>query len=393
MGFAKKTVADTDWQGKAALVRCDYNVPLQEGRITDDRRIEASLPTVRYLMEHGARVALCSHLGRPKGKRSEEFSLAPVAVRLSELLGQAVPLLPDCVGPEVARVVAELEPGRAVLLENVRFHPEEEANDPDFARELAQGFDAFVNDAFGSAHRAHASTVGVAALLPAYAGFLIEKELEFLGKLLDDPARPFVAVLGGAKVADKVAVIENLLPKVDSLLIGGGMMFTFLRAKGFEIGRSLLAEGSLDYCRGLLDSPLGSKVVLPLDCVVASEVSDTAESSISLASQVPPDMLGLDIGPRTAERFGEIVRGAQTVVWNGPMGVFEIPQFASGTSEVAEAMAECHGTTVVGGGDSAAAIEQFGLADKVSHVSTGGGASLEFLEGQTLPGIAALLDV
>lgn len=392
MGLGKKTVADTEWGGKTVLVRCDYNVPMKEGVMTDDRRIVASLPTVRHLLSSGAKVALCSHLGRPKGKPNPEYSLQPVATRLGELLGEPVPLVEDCVGDSVSRALAELQPGHAVLLENLRFHPEEEANDPDFARALAAGFDAFVNDAFGAAHRAHASTEGVTHHLPAYAGFLIEKELRFLGALLDSPERPFVAVLGGAKVADKVDVIENLLPMVDALLIGGGMMFTFLKAQGCEVGRSLLAEESVEYCRGLLSSEQGGKIQLPVDCIVADVVDATAKGSVAVVSLIPNDKIGLDIGPQTASTFADVVRKAKTVVWNGPMGVFEIEQFAGGTRQVAEAMAECAGTTVVGGGDSAAAVEMFGLADKMSHVSTGGGASLELLEGKSLPGIVALLD-
>lgn len=390
MGLDKKTIRDADLSGKRVLVRCDFNVPLEDGRITDDRRIVEALPTIRYLLDHGASVILASHLGRPKGP-SLEFSLAPVAARLSELLGREVPLLPDSIGDAVEDKVRALAPGDVVLLENVRFHPEEEANDPEFARRLASLADIYVNDAFGTAHRAHASTEGVARLLPAYAGFLIEKEIEFLGRALENPKRPFVAVLGGAKVKDKIAVIDSLLPKVDRLLIGGGMAFTFLKSRGLEIGRSLLDEGSLDFAAGVLASA-GDKVVLPVDVVVARELSDSAATEVVPVEAIPADAIGADIGPRSSAEFAAIVQAAGTVVWNGPMGVFEMKPFEAGTRAVAEALAECSGTTIVGGGDSAAAIEHFGLADRVSHVSTGGGASLEFLEGKELPGIAALQD-
>jgi phosphoglycerate kinase len=392
MALGKRTIADADFTGKRVLVRCDFNVPLEGGVITDDRRIVESLPTVRALLGSGAAVVLCSHLGRPKGQPKPEFSLAPVAARLAELLGQPVPLAGDCVGPERDSAVANLAMGQALLLENLRFHPEEEANDPGFAAALARGTEAFVNDAFGTAHRAHASTEGVARLLPAYAGLLIEKELRYLGEALQAPSRPFVAVLGGAKVADKVEVIGSLLPKVDSLLIGGGMMFTFLRAKGLATGRSLVAEESISYCRDVLASPLGPKVVLPSDCVVAETVSADAPTSTVAVEAFPADQMGLDIGPATAAAFASRIAEAGTVVWNGPMGVFELQPFAAGTLAVAQAMADSPATTIVGGGDSAAAVEQFGLAERMSHVSTGGGASLEFLEGKELPGIAALLD-
>lgn len=372
------------------LVRCDFNVPLENGRITDDRRITEALPTIKYLLENGAAVILASHLGRPKGV-TPEFSLAPVANRLSELLGFSVPLVHDCVGPETRATCESLKPGQVVLLENVRFHPEEEKNDPTFAKELASNADSYVNDAFGTAHRAHASTEGVAHILPGVAGFLIEKELEYLGKAITDPQRPFMAILGGSKVKDKIAVIESLLPKVDKLLIGGGMAFTFLKAQGHEIGKSLLDESNIDFCRGLLSSQ-ANKIVLPVDVVAAKELSDSAQTEVVTVSDIPADAIGADIGPASCSHFGEVVRGAKTVVWNGPMGVFEMKPFEGGTRAVAQAMAGCPGTTIVGGGDSAAAIEKFGLADKVSHVSTGGGASLEFLEGKVLPGIAALQD-
>lgn len=390
MALQKQTVRDRSWSGVRTLVRCDFNVPLENGVITDDRRITEALPTIRYLIENGASVILCSHLGRPKGV-TPEFSLAPVAARLTELLGQPVPLLADCVGDEVSAVCAALQPGQVVLLENVRFHPEEEKNDPAFAASLASLAQAYVNDAFGTAHRAHASTEGVAHHLPAVAGFLIEKELNFLGDALDNPSRPFVAILGGAKVKDKIAVIDSLLPKVDRLIIGGGMAFTFIKAAGGSIGGSILDETNLEYAADLLKNH-GSKLLLPTDVVAASEFSPTASTSVVAAGEIPEGMLGLDIGPDTVARFGEVIRAAHTIVWNGPMGVFEMDAFAAGTKGVAQALADAHGTTIVGGGDSAAAIEKFGFADDVSHVSTGGGASLEFLEGKVLPGIAALLD-
>jgi phosphoglycerate kinase len=388
MGLQIKTVRDLEVQGKRVLVRCDFNVPLENGEITDDRRITEALPTIKYLLDQGAAVILCSHLGRPKGV-TPEFSLAPIAKRLTELLGKDVLLLPDCIGPEVEAVTSKMQPGDVVLLENVRFHPEEEKNDPAFAQRLASLAQAYVNDAFGTAHRAHASTEGVAHDLPSAAGFLIEKEIEFLGRALENPKRPFVAIMGGSKVKDKIAVIESLLPKVDRLLIGGGMIFTFFKAQGREIGKSLLDAENLEYAGRLLtDNP--DKIVLPIDVVVASAFSADADFKTVSVDGIPADMMGLDIGPQTQNTFAEIVRSAQTVVWNGPMGVFEMKPFEAGTLAVAQGMAECKGTTIVGGGDSAAAIEQFGLADNVSHVSTGGGASLEFLEGKELPGIAAL---
>jgi phosphoglycerate kinase len=390
MSFQKKTIRDIDPAGKRVFVRCDFNVPLENGQISDDRRIVEAVPTLKSLLERGAAVILASHLGRPKGV-TPELSLAPVAHRLSELLDRPVPLLADCVGPEVEGTCRSLTPGQALLLENLRFHPEEEANDPEFARRLAALADLYVNDAFGTAHRAHASTEGIAHVIPGVAGLLMEKEIEFLGRALESPKRPFVAVLGGAKVKDKIAVIENLLPKVDKLLIGGGMAFTFLKAKGFEIGKSLFDESNFEFARRVAIEHAG-KVLLPTDVVAASELSESASARTVPMDAMSPQEIGADIGPETAVDFAEEIRRAGTAIWNGPMGVFEIDLFATGTKEVAKAMAECGGTTVVGGGDSAAAIEQFGYADQVSHVSTGGGASLEFLEGKTLPGIAALQD-
>ncbi|MBL8049563.1 MAG: phosphoglycerate kinase [Chthonomonas sp.] len=378
----------SDLKGRRVLVRCDFNVPMDGATITDDRRIVGALPTINFLREQGAKVILCSHLGRPKGV-TPEFTLAPVAARLTELLGTRVRLLNDCVGEEVAAEVGKMTDGEVVLLENVRFHPEEEKNDPDFAKPLASLADIYVNDAFGTAHRAHASTEGVAHLIPGYAGFLIIKEMEFLGKAIANPKRPFVAILGGAKVKDKITVIDNLLPKVDKLIIGGGMAFTFLKAQGHEIGKSLLDESNIEYAAELLKNH-GDKLMLPTDVVVAKELSETAATSVVGADAIPADQLGADIGPETLQAFSEVIRCAGTVIWNGPMGVFEMTPFEAGTKGVAIALTESAGTTIVGGGDSAAAMEQFDLAEKVSHVSTGGGASLEFLEGKALPGIVAL---
>jgi len=390
MALNKKTVRDIDVSGKRVLVRCDFNVPLDGSRITDDRRITEAIPTIKYLLEHGASVILASHLGRPKGV-SPEFSLAPVAKRLTELLGRPVNLLADCIGPEISKACSSLKPGDVVLLENVRFHPEEEANDPAFAKQLASLADVYVNDAFGTSHRAHASTEGVAHYLPAVAGFLIEKEIEYLGNAIENPKRPFIAILGGAKVKDKIAVIENLLPKVDKLLIGGGMAFTFLKAEGDDIGNSMLDAGSVDYAKQLIEDH-SDKITLPRDVVVATELSETATTQVVPVENIPDGVIGGDIGPTTEEIFSTLIHIGGTVIWNGPMGVFEMGPFAHGTKAIAEALTVCKGLTIVGGGDSAAAMEKFGLADKVSHVSTGGGASLEFLEGKQLPGIAALQD-
>ena len=390
MGLNTKTVRDIEVQGKKVLVRCDFNVPLDGDHITDDRRITEALPTIKYLIEHGATVILASHLGRPKGV-TPEFSLAPVAKRLSELLGKNVALLPDCVGPEVQEAVAQAQPGDVLLLENVRYHPEEEKNDPAFAKALASVADLYVNDAFGTAHRAHASTEGVAHILPGVAGFLIQKEIEYLGKAVENPKRPFIAIMGGSKVKDKIALIDNLLPKVDRLLVGGGMVFTFLKAQGHEIGKSLLDEASIEYSKKLLlEHP--HKLVLPIDIVVSATLTPDAETRVVDADKIPEGMIGADIGPASEALFGSIIREAGTALWNGPMGVFEMKPFESGTKAVAIALAESNCLSIVGGGDSAAAVEKFGVADKMSHVSTGGGASLEFLEGKELPGIAALQD-
>lgn len=391
MAFSKKTIRDIDLDSKRVLVRCDFNVPLEGQTITDDRRITEALPTIKHLLNHDAAVILCSHLGRPKGV-TPELSLAPVATRLSELLERPVKLLSDCVGPEVEIATEEMMPGDVVLLENLRFHPEEEANDPLFAAKLGKLADVYVNDAFGTAHRAHASTEGVAHLIPGVAGFLMEKEINYLGNALDDPKRPFVAILGGAKVKDKIAVIDNLLPKVDSLIIGGGMAFTFLKSMGYEIGKSLLDDTNIDFAKRLLDEFPG-KLILPVDIVATHELVESAATQVVATSAIPQDQLGADIGPESIRLFTDIIHAANTVVWNGPMGVFEMTPFAEGTRAVSQALAEAPGTTIVGGGDSAAAIEKFGYAERVSHVSTGGGASLEFLEGIVLPGIAALQDL
>jgi phosphoglycerate kinase len=387
----KKTLRDLEVQGKRVLVRVDFNVPMQDGQITDDRRIRESLPTILYLLERGAKVILMSHLGRPKGKPDPQYSLRPVAERLSELLGRPVRFLEDCVGEAVEQAVQAMAPGEVVLLENLRFHPEEEANDDGFARALARLGDLYVNDAFGSAHRAHASTEGVAHYLPAVAGFLMEKELRYLGSVLTQPERPFVAILGGAKVHDKIGVIQNLLPKVDRLLIGGGMAFTFLKAQGYEIGRSLLDSDSLEFARRVLQEA-GQKIVLPVDVVVAPSPEAETQAQVVPVDQIPPDQMGLDIGPQTVARFREIVRLARTIVWNGPLGLFERAAFAEGTRGVLQAVAESGATSILGGGDTAAAAEQLGFADRITHISTGGGAALEFLEGRTLPGVAVLMD-
>lgn len=393
--MCKLTVEDVDVAGKRVFVRVDFNVPMDADRnITDDRRIAAAVPTIEYLTKRGARVILASHLGRPKGKFDPGAVMDPVADRLSALLGRRVPKLPDCIGPEVEAAVAAMAPGDVVLLENVRFHKEEEANDAGFARRLASLADMFVNDAFGAAHRAHASTEGIAKFIPGVAGFLMRKEIQIMGEALADPRRPFVAILGGAKVADKIGVIDNLLAIVDTLLIGGGMAFTFLKAQGHEVGKSLVDAQRLDYAReAMAEARLrGVRFELPVDVVAAERFEAGSPHRVVGVDAIPADWMGLDIGPATTERFSGIVREAGTVVWNGPMGVFEMEAFASGTRGLAEALASSGAVTIVGGGDSAAACEQLGLADKMTHVSTGGGASLEFLEGRVLPGVAALVD-
>jgi len=389
----KQTVKDLKTRkGARVFVRVDYNVPLEEGRIADDTRIRASLPTIEYLLAGGAQLVLASHLGRPKKGPAPELSLRPVGGRLSELIGKPVLMAADCVGAEVRRVASGLADGGVLLLENVRFHAEEEKNDPAFAKSLIadSGSTVFVNDAFGSAHRAHASTEGVSHhVQTSVAGLLMEKELRYLGLALEAPERPFVAVLGGAKVSDKIQVIDNLLPRVDSLLVGGGMAYTFFRAQGLATGKSLVEEDKIELAKGLLARAKG-KIHLPVDHVVASAFAADAERKVLPAAQVPEGWMGLDIGPATAAAFGEEVRMARIVLWNGPMGVFEMKPFAEGTLTVARALADCAGTTIVGGGDSVAAVTQMGLAEKISHVSTGGGASLEFLAGDPLPGVLCL---
>jgi phosphoglycerate kinase len=391
--MAKQTIRDLrDLKGTRIFVRVDYNVPVKEGKITDDTRIRASLPTLDYLLKGGARLALASHLGRPKKGPAPEFSLKPVATRLSELLGRPVAMAPDCVGDEVKKAADAQGDGSILLLENVRFHPEEEKNDPAFAKRLIEdtGATVFVNDAFGSAHRAHASTEGVSHhVRTSVAGLLMEKEIKYLGMALEAPERPFVAILGGAKVSDKIQVIESLLPRVDTLLIGGGMAYTFFRAQGLAIGKSLVEEDKVDLAKGLLARGKG-KIQLPTDHVVAAEFKADASSKTVPVTEIPDGWMGLDVGPATAKAFGEAVSRARLVLWNGPMGVFEMKPFAEGTLAMARALAESKATTIVGGGDSVAAVTQMGLADKITHVSTGGGASLEFLAGDPLPGVACL---
>lgn len=391
----KKTVEDISVTGKKVLVRCDFNVPLDENQnITDENRIVGALPTIQYLISQNAKVILCSHLGRPKGEFNMKFSLAPVAKRLSELLGKEVIMAKDVIGDSAKQAVANMKEGDVVLLENVRFHKEEEKNDPAFAKELASLADIFVNDAFGTAHRAHASTAGVAAYLPAVSGYLIQKEINFLGNAVSSPKRPFVAILGGAKVKDKIGVINSLLDKVDSIIIGGGMAYTFIKAMGGKIGNSLCDEERLDYCREIMKKAeeKGVKILLPKENVAADSFSNDANIKIVGSDGIPDGWEGLDIGPATVEEFKDTILSAKTIVWNGPMGVFEMPNFAKGTIAVAQMVAEADATTIIGGGDSAAAVEQLGFADKMSHISTGGGASLEFLEGLELPGIACLQD-
>ncbi len=389
----KKTIKDVEVKGKRVLVRVDFNVPMENGRVTDDRRIRAALPTINYLLEQGASVVLMSHLGRPKDAPDPKYAMDPVAAKLSELLGRPVQKLDDCVGAEVEAAVKAMQPGEVTLLENTRFHKAEKKNDPDFSKQLAALGQVYVNDAFGSAHRAHASTAGVTDYLrPAVAGFLLEKELAYLGGALANPTPPFLAIMGGAKISDKIAVIDNLLSKVDSLLIGGGMANTFLAAQGYGVGKSLVEQEAIDTAKKLL-AESGDKLVLPVDCVVAAEFKADAPARVVSVDEVPVEEMILDIGPATIAHFSNRLAAAKTVVWNGPMGVFEFPRFAEGTFAIARALAGLAGaTTIIGGGDSAAAVEQSGLADKMSHISTGGGASLEFLEGKVLPGVAALDD-
>ncbi|AZR74786.1 phosphoglycerate kinase [Anoxybacter fermentans] len=391
----KKTLKDMDFEKKRVLVRVDFNVPMKDGKITDDTRIRAALPTIQYLINCNAKVILASHLGRPKGQVKEEFRLDPVAHRLSELLEKEVYKVDDCIGDEPKKAIEQMKFGDVLVLENTRFYKGEKENDPEFAKALAELADVFVNDAFGAAHRAHASTAGVAEYLPSCAGFLMQREIEALSKAIHNPERPFTAIIGGAKVSDKIGVIENLLDKVDSLIIGGGMANTFIRAQGYETGKSLVEEDKVDLAKELIKKAddKGIKLVLPVDVVVASEFSADADIKVVPISAIPADWQALDIGPESIDVFSAVIRDSKTVVWNGPMGVFEMEPFAKGTFAIAKALAEADVTSIIGGGDSAAAVAKAGLKDKMTHVSTGGGASLEFLEGKELPGIAALSDL
>lgn len=392
--FNKKTIEDIPVTGKRVLVRCDFNVPLDGDKITDETRIIGALPTIKYLIKNNAKVILCSHLGRPKGEFNMKYSLKPVAKRLSELLGQDVVMAEDVIGDSAKAAVAAMKDGDVVLLENVRFHKEEEKNDPEFAKALASLADIYVNDAFGTAHRAHASTAGVADYLPAVCGYLIKKEIEFMGGALENPARPFVAILGGAKVSDKIGVIENLIDKVDALIIGGGMAYTFLKAKGYKIGDSICEDDKLDLAKDLMKKAKekGVNFLLPVGSIVADKFANDAERKYVPSDAMPDGWMGMDIGGITIEKFTSVIETAKTIIWNGPMGVFEFENFANGTRAIAEAVAKADAVTIIGGGDSVAAVKQMGYADKMSHISTGGGASLEFLEGKVLPGIACLMD-
>ncbi len=391
----KKTIEDIDVAGKKVIVRVDFNVPLDaNGKITDDKRIVGALPTIKYLVDKGAKTILVSHLGRPKEGFEDKFSMKPTAVRLGELLGKNVIMAKDVVGEDAKSKAAALKDGEVLMLENVRFHKEETKNDATFAKELASLAEIFVNDAFGTAHRAHASTAGLADYLPAVCGFLIKKEIEFMGKALANPARPFVAILGGAKVSDKIAVIENLIDKVDTLIVGGGMAYTFLKAMGYNIGTSICEDDKVELAKSLMEkaSAKGVNLLLPVDNMVAKEFNNDSEKKVVASNSMPDGWMGMDIGPATIEKFASAIKNAKTVIWNGPMGVFEFPNFATGTKEVAKAVAESSSISIVGGGDSAAAVEQLGFADKITHISTGGGASLEFLEGKVLPGIDVLMN-
>ena len=396
MNYNKKSVLDADVKGKKVLLRCDFNVPQNKetGEITSDKRIVAAIPTIKYLLDNGAAVIACSHLGKPKGEWKTKLTLKPVAVRLSELLGQEVVFASDIIGEDAKAKAEALKPGQIMLLENLRFDIREEKNGADFAKELASMAELYVSDAFGTVHRAHASTAGVAAFLPAFAGLLVEKELSVMGGALNAPKRPFVAVLGGAKVSDKIGVINNLLEKADTIIIGGGMAYTFVKAMGYEIGNSLLEAERLDYAKEMIEKAKakGVKLLLPVDTAVGSEFKADCEMKVVDIEQMPAGWMGMDIGPKTVELFSEAIKSAATVVWNGPMGVFEFDAFAVGTKAMAKALAESGAITIVGGGDSAAAVEKLGFADKMTHISTGGGASLEFLEGLELPGVACLLN-
>ena len=391
----KKTVKDIDLKNKKVLVRCDFNVPMDEEKnITDNTRIVAALPTIKYLIEQNCRIILCSHLGRPKGEVNNKYSLEPVAKELSKLLGQEVLMAKDVIGEDAKKLSENLQPKQVMLLENVRFHREETDNDENFAKDLASMAEVYVNDAFGTAHRAHSSTTGIASYLPAVAGFLIEKELKFLGEAVNNPARPFMAILGGAKVSDKIGVIDSLLEKVDTLIIGGGMAYTFFKAQGYEVGNSICEIDKLDLAREAMQKAKdkGVKLVLPVDTKVGKEFKPDTESKVVKCTEIPADWEGFDIGTETIKLFAEEIKNAKTVIWNGPLGLFEFEQFAVGTNAIAQLLAQIDATTIIGGGDSAAAVEKAGLADKITHISTGGGASLEFLEGKKLPGIECLLD-
>lgn len=393
----KKTIEDINVRGKKCLVRCDFNVPLKDGKITDENRLVGAMPTIKYLIDNGAKVILCSHLGKPKGEPKPELSLAPVATRLSEMLGQEVVFAADAnvVGENAKKAVAEMKDGEVVLLENTRYRKEETKNEEGYSKELASLAEIFVNDAFGTAHRAHCSTVGAGQFLEErVCGYLIQKELDFLGSAVENPVRPFLAILGGAKVSDKLGVINNLLEKVDTLIIGGGMAYTFIKALGHEIGTSLLEEDKVAYAKEMMDKAKakGVNLLLPVDVVYADRFAEDAQPHITEGRDIPADCMGLDIGPKTRELFANAIRESKTIVWNGPMGVFEFENFANGTKAIAQAMADVNATTIIGGGDSAAAVNQMGFGDKMSHISTGGGASLEFLEGKELPGIVALDD-
>ena len=390
--FNKKTITDLEVKGKRVLVRVDFNVPLKDGRVADDTRIQGALPTINYLLEHGAALILCSHLGRPKGEAKPEFSLRPVAEYLDNLIAAPVTFVTDCIGAEVFAAAGALQPGQILLLENTRFHAGEKKNDPAMAKEMASFADVFVNDAFGTAHRAHASNVGVADYLPAVAGFLLEKEIKYLGQAIADPKRPLIAILGGAKVSDKIGVIQNLLQKADAILIGGGMANTFFKAQGYAMGDSLVEADSLDIARELLDKAEG-KLRLPVDVVLADDFAADAESQVIGVGNVAAGWRILDVGPETIVKYAKVLAEAGTVVWNGPMGVFEFPKFAQGTFDLAQAVADSAALSIIGGGDSVSAVKQSGLAAEVTHISTGGGASLEMLEGKILPGLAALQDL
>jgi len=387
----KKTVKDIDLKGKRVFMRVDFNVPMQDGKVTDDKRIRASLPTIKYVLEQGASLILASHLGRPKGGPDPEFSLKPAAEVLSSLLGVSVKMAPDCVGPEVEAMAKELQPGEVLLLENTRFHKGEEKNDLELAKQMASLADVYVNDAFGSAHRAHSSTEGIARFLPAVSGFLMEQELEYLGRAVSNPEHPYIAILGGAKISDKINVVETLASKCDKLIIGGGMANTFLAAKGLNMQDSLVEKESIETAKSLL-SKLGDKLVLPVDAVIADKFADDANTQVVDVDKIPSGWRMLDVGPQTLELYRETLKGTKLIVWNGPVGVFEMPKFAEGTFALARMLAESGATTVIGGGDSASAVKKAGVAKQMTHVSTGGGASLEFLEGKELPGVAALMD-